>query len=625
MNKRFLSLAAGSLCIFLLLFISCSSHSEGASFTSRLDEIDSYISQNSTDMALKELKRLENKAYSSFERLGLYKRYILIGEKDKAEKILVKGLKKLPGNVELSAVYANFLLREGRLAEAFKTSLCLKNSKYSSIYSECVVRTVFFGSQNGTLNLDEIFAPPKNISIFDEKKSSEEIPQINMTEVFSDLRFVDVYSGAFNGSKDSAWIFNAASILMKHGQFDEAALLYPHEISGFRESLFWGSLFFDSGNYSESLDALLSSEKLADFEQTQAQKEYKALILALEADDYYVAGDEDISESVRKKLLEMDDKKYVVPKVFMNSISYAREKGDKERMVGLLDQLVAQYPDYSPAMALYGEVALDDLVVPKEDEYIAELRSAGLKTVAMEKQDRIPTVKFDDAVRKIDFAMGVSGEKNLIVIKDFLMSEKGKLEGKTKQISDVWMLLEANATKENSYPPELVLYSLGTLTEKGYYDDAQALFESYMDSKYSGEDLHDLGKLDLWELEYLAWFSSRNGDFHKGFEIYNFIVDRFGSRLFVLNSQGKNNSIFNAFINLSVLYESTDQLKNALDMLNKAVSMVNDADKKAEVLYRIGKISWNMGDTRTAIRSLKYATTLVPAHNQARLLLKKML
>ena len=85
------------------------------------------------------------------------------------------------------------------------------------------------------------------------------------------------------------------------------------------------------------------------------------------------------------------------------------------------------------------------------------------------------------------------------------------------------------------------------------------------------------------------------------------------------------NHIFNAFINLSVLYESTDQLKNALDMLNKAVSMVNDADKKAEVLYRIGKISWNMGDTRTAIRSLKYATTLVPAHNQARLLLKKML
>ena len=205
------------------------------------------------------------------------------------------------------------------------------------------------------------------------------------------------------------------------------------------------------------------------------------------------------------------------------------------------------------------------------------------------------------------------------------MSEKGKLEGKTKQISDVWMLLEANATKENSYPPELVLYSLGTLTEKGYYDDAQALFESYMDSKYSGKDLHELGKLDLWALEYLAWFSSRNGDFHKGFEIYNFIVDRFGSRLFVLNSQGKNNSIFNAFINLSVLYESTDQLKNALDMLNKAVSMVNDADKKAEVLYRIGKISWNMGDTRTAIRSLKYATTLVPAHNQARLLLKKML
>ena len=625
MNKRYLSLAVGSLCIFLLLFISCSSHSEGASFTSKLDEIDAYISQNSTDMALKELKRLEKKAFSSFERLGIYKRYIRVGEKARAEKVLVNGLKKLPGNVELSAVYANFLLREDRLAEAFKTSLCLKNSNYSSIYSECVIRAVFFGAQNGTLSLDEIFAPPKKVSIFDVKKSKEEIPQIDMIEVFSDLRFVDVYSGAFKGSKDSAWLFNAASILMKHGQFGEAALLYPHEISGFRESLFWGSVFFDSGYYSESLDALLSSEKLADFEQSQAQKEYKALILALEADDYYVAGDEDTSESVRNRLLEMDDKKFVVPKVFMNSISYAGEKNDKERMVGLLDQLVAQYPDYSPALAMYGKVALEDLVVPKEDEYIAELRSAGLKTVEMEKQDRIPSVKFDDAVRKIDFAMEVSEEKNLIVIRDYLMSEKAKLEGKTKQISDVWLLLESNASKENIYPPELVLYSLGTLTEKGYYDDALAFFESYMDSKYSGVELHDLGKLDLWELEYLAWFSSKKGDFHKGFEIYNFIVDRFGSRLFVLNSQGKNNSVFNAFINLSVLYESTDQLKDALDMLNKAVSMVNDAEKKAEVLYRIGKISWNMGDTRTAIRSLKYATTLAPEHKQARLLLKKML
>ena len=103
MKKIILMLTAA---IFLLpLFNSCSSHSEGTSFISRLDDIDYFISAKDPSQALKLLKKAEKKAYSSLERLGIYKRYILLGEEELGRKCLENALKKLPDSPELSAVY----------------------------------------------------------------------------------------------------------------------------------------------------------------------------------------------------------------------------------------------------------------------------------------------------------------------------------------------------------------------------------------------------------------------------------------------------------------------------------------------------------------------------------------
>lgn len=54
------------LCLVIFSFmalgiVSCSSHSDGASFTSRLDSIDVFIAQGSTESAVKALKKLEKK------------------------------------------------------------------------------------------------------------------------------------------------------------------------------------------------------------------------------------------------------------------------------------------------------------------------------------------------------------------------------------------------------------------------------------------------------------------------------------------------------------------------------------------------------------------------------------
>ena len=44
--------------------------------------------------AIKEIKKVEKRAYDSWSYIGIYKRFILIGEQNLAEKIIKKALKK---------------------------------------------------------------------------------------------------------------------------------------------------------------------------------------------------------------------------------------------------------------------------------------------------------------------------------------------------------------------------------------------------------------------------------------------------------------------------------------------------------------------------------------------------
>lgn len=122
--------------LILFCFTACRMRAEQNSLTSQFDVIDALIMQNQMQSALKELKKTEKRAYDSWAYIGIYKRYITLGESLPAEKILKKALKKNGSNMELLAVYSAFLLREGRLGDAGKVAEKLRGTKYASLYSE---------------------------------------------------------------------------------------------------------------------------------------------------------------------------------------------------------------------------------------------------------------------------------------------------------------------------------------------------------------------------------------------------------------------------------------------------------------------------------------------------------
>ena len=362
MSKKSICIAA-LCCLAAVLVCSCSSHSEGSSFTSALDSVDVAVSQNSVEDALKSLKKLEKKAYASYEFLGIAKRYFFLGEAKLAERVLKKSLKKNPKNPELSAVYANFLLRKNRLEEAFQISLCLKDSRYSSIYAECVLKKALVAIENGEPVLESAF---NSVSQKKKNKSAEIKTSEEIKEIFCSPDFISVYKNAFDGSDETLWIFNAASIFMRGGEFKNAVALYPKKISSNKESLFWGCVFFDSGLYAESIAVLEASSRLASFAE-KTDLPTKTEILSLESDGFYIEGEENSSEEIRQNLIQNFSK--IPPQIYMNSAMFAKRNGNFETEQKLLEFLSANFPDYLPGLAALGEFSLEQIKNQHEDSF----------------------------------------------------------------------------------------------------------------------------------------------------------------------------------------------------------------------------------------------------------------
>lgn len=608
---------------------SCSSHSEGSSFTSKLDSVDACISQGSTDDAVKLLKKLEKKAYTSYEFLGITKRYLNLGEDKRAEKILSKALKRIPKNPEVSCVYANFLLRHDRLDEAFEISLPLAETEYSSIYSECILRKTL-------LAVDQGFSPEQEpgqlidsaFNSSDKKKKKKQKDMTALTseqikEIFTDERFIPVYTGAFKGSKDSPWIYNAASVLMKNGRYKDAAGLYPHTISSYRDSLLWGIIFFDTGLYTESLDALTSSKKLAQAAITEKNApQLTAEIDSLTCDCLYIEDEDEKSHQLRLELLATN-KQNAPSLAFMNSAMYYKRHDSQAERYDQLMALEEQFPDYIPGIAGKAEFALDELRRPPEDELSLRLRSAGLKTLAMEERDRIPTISVATVTDFIDSRYSQTGNPDLMVLKERIRNQKNFIQGSATPVSAAWTFLES-MEEDNAYPSQAILYGVEFLVQNNLSKEAEGLFDGYIKGKYDYDVFENPAELELWEAEYSAWFACLDGDLDRGLSMYTHIMKNYGDRIASTTSQAGRAGAINAFINLAVLYESTDRLEEAVAMLSHASSRCTDPIKKAEILYRSGELSWKMGDSHSASRSLKYALKLDPSHNRSRLLLKKI-
>ena len=616
------------LCLSLLTVLSCSSRTEGLSFTASLDASDDLIAQGLSKDALKLLKKLERRATTVYEWLGLFKRYSALGEDKRCEKVLKRSLKKFPQDQQVSAVYADFLLRQGRVDEAFSIALCLEEGQWSSIYAECVLRKALVAADRTESKaevLQEAFAPASK-----RKRKQKESPvertreekDAALSEIFCDEAFAPIYESAYKGSKDVAWIFNAASIFMKTGDYEQAMLLYPKSISSARESLFWGGVFFDAGHFAESLEALQASYLLASLGSGK-DRALANQILCLEADCYYVLGDEASSEQLRSEMILQGGS--LPPLVYMNSAMFAKRQGDIEGQFANIDALVRQFPQYVPGLAALGEFALDEMKRPQEDEIEQRLRGAGLKTLRMERNDQLPSQTVESVIELIDEQLDEGNKEELLVLKDCLETQRAKLEGQERNVSDIWALIEQNFSSYSVYPSVLAHHCIYALLDAGFTEDAKALFTNCLKAKHPDFSIAaNPEQFELWEIELAAWFACRDEDFQSALTLYTFIATRYASQAQFASLSPQSSVIVNAFVNLSVLYASTDETYKALDALNKASSKSFIPTEKAEILYRIASLHWKMGDGSSASRALKYALSLDSEHHKARLLQKKI-
>ena len=662
-HNKFNKLFFFIFCAFVYAFTSCSSHKEGGSVTSLLLQADSCIASGDISNALLALKDAEKQSQSVNEFLGVYKRYTSLGDDARTEKLLKHALRKMHGSQEVLAVYGNFLLKNGRVSDALKKTKGLKDSHYASIYAESFLRYALDTGKTA----DELFNP-KTLFSKTRKKEAKEDGVLGKFSVFYDSRFVPVFTQAYRGSGIRAWLRNAAVLLMIGGQYEEAATLYPGSVDSSLDSLFWGTVFYDAGHYNEGLEVLKAADTLK-----PTLSSYTIARKSLQADVYYILGEDEEAEKLRSELLDFatpyitsletnltsENKEYPpyiddrllasLPVIYINSALYMRQEQDKAGEYERLHKLVTLFPEYEPGLQAYGEYALD-LLNTKEDDFLtSQIRAAGLQTREMEKQALIPIVEVSEVLDLIESAINSErSSPRLIVLKEEINASVNPEPERARRAAKVWPLLERNEIEGATYPGEIAHYAIVVLINNNYDEEARTLFERYIklshkedeepadskkkkkSKKSKSEEEHvkpfipmeHIEELSLWECEVLAWFNLQDKKIGDAIKVYSFILEKYGARSPTVNVSGQNDSVIASYINLGNIYAASNQHGIALDYWGKASGRTMDSFQKADILYRMGKSSYYLGDYRSSIRSLQYSLKLDPTNSKARLMLQ---
>lgn len=631
------------------LLLSCSDNDD-SSFINQLDAVDSFIRVGQTEEAFSLLKKASKKAYTPYAKIGIYKRFILLGEDSHAEKVLKKAKKEFSDNIEITALYTHFMLRHGRVSEALEFSRKLSGTEFSSLYAEAVLKAV---EERGADCLS-VFVPKKKYKL---KKLSPNADQKTVAKakqdaefakksIYRDSRMTGVYEDAWRSSQMGLWLRNSASLKMKNGTYDEATVLLPKKCSSCEDSLFWGTVCYDASLYAESIGYLLQAgQPLPKEHSFDAKFEYlEEEIAALASDCYYILGEEDAAEAERQFVIASTAEKLpvytkeamppvlcrIVPPVYIDSANYAALHDDVAGEYKTLVSLMEVFPEYAPALASYGRMALDNYYMPPETWAEQGLRENGLRTIRMEQKDALPKVTVTEVLSRIDNQLSDLRDPEIIVLKEQLNEALDNSLSKAEKVSHVWNFLENHSIGKNLYPAELMHYAVTQLLASGDKSDARVLFEKYMNSTYANDTktafapLSQPSLLKLWEIETAAWFAAGNLTSSESKGLYSYIIDKFSARTPALCTGGEQNTVVNAFINLAEINRQCGKDNEALDLLNKASARVTDSRKKAEIIYRMAEINAHNGDINSALLSLKYVLKLNPEHNNAQLLLNKL-
>ena len=596
--------------LILFCFPACRMRAEQNSLTSQFDVIDSLVMQNQMQSALKELRKAEKRAYDSWAYIGIYKRYIMLGEKPAAEKVLKKALKKNNGNLELQAIYSAFLLRENRLGEAGKWAGKLRGSKYASLYSEYILR------QSA------------------EKAAAAE----NAFSFYTDDSYYQIFLDAYKTSKNPVWLRNCAVFNLISGNYDLAASLYPEAFVDGDDAFFWATVSYDAGQFYNTIDAIENSRHLMTGYQGVANfKTSSVQLAALESDAYMAVSEMEAAEKARRGIvLNLDELKVrksdeeLLSNIVLNSARWAENQGLDEQNADLLFYAVNRWPDNVQALILYADFAYRSNLEREEDTEIAALRKAGISTLEMERYDNRRKIPMSDALYRIDEALRRTNAPYLHIAKldlkyktDTSISEKDKNR-------DLWNMLENSFDEDGEYKGLLVQYALNFLLNTKQYEDAWKLFYSYVTS-ISDYD----SKRDFWEqfiekariydlpfVEFGAWFAAYNKMADEALRLHEYCVyESTGLREEGFISQRVSTAVC---LNLGSIYFSLGKKVQALDLYGRTAGRESSNAKRSEIFYRIACIYAGDGDIKNALRSAEYASSLYPDNARASILKDKL-
>lgn len=559
--------------------------------------------------AIKELKKVEKRAYDSWSYIGIYKRFILIGEQNLAEKIIKKALKKNKQNQELLAVYTNFLLRQNRLEDAGKYAENLRNGNYASLYSELVLR-----------------------------ESQKQVTDQGAYAFYQNEDFYQIYLDAYKGSKNPIWLRNCAVYNLTQGLYNQASLLNPPAYADVDDAYFWGLCLYDAGKYNFAIEALEKAHKYySDYDNKKQFKCNEIQIVALESDAYMAVSDFEQADLVRSCVVNNIDTVFadikddtLLPVIMVNSAIYAKNQMSEDYFADLLFYIVNRWPDYVPALILYSDFAYTSNLEKKEDDEVAALRRAGIKSLEMEKYDSRRKIPLSDALYRIDQSLKRKSDPYLSITKlDLKYKTDPKLSEKDKY-RDLWVLLEDNYIEGEIYHTLLVQYALNFLLTTKEYDDAWNLFYKFTTS----HGTYDV-KRDFWEqfieqmkyydlpiVEMAAWFASDLKKTNEAIRIYEYCVYESAGLL----EDGLISPLVSSAscMNLANIYFSIGKKDRALDLYGKIAGREVNNAKRSEIFYRIACIYSALGDIKNALRSSEYASSLYPENERASVLKDKL-
>ncbi len=618
MKKAWLVCAAVALCGTL---ISCSSRAKAVSITAALDEADRYIAQGYPKDALKILASCEKKILSPMEAIGVYKRYLQLEQKKAAEKTLKNSLKKNPDNLELNAVYCNFLDKQGKSEEAFKRAALLRGTNYGSLYSEYYLRQ----------EADQANSREQSFFLSDQMQS--------------------LYIDAYNGSGDNAWLRNAALCSMKKGEYGDAAQMVPDRKKSSSDAYFWSLVYFDNKKYGEAAESLQTAKDILEKNEDrfadgllENRKVSQIEIASLLSDCYVNMGEDKAAEKIRGDLIaqitlgaekgvsaEIGSTESLLGTMYLNSALYALQRNDDRAAYNTLTFITQKWPDNVSALIAYGNFAYNSSRRIMDDPLTQSLRDAGVVSTDMKRFDERPRVAVSDALIRMKESLARTRNDTLYVAALELEDKIDDSSDERTRLGRMYRVLERNSTGADLYPEAIAQYAVHTLLRLERYSEAKELFIKFLTARYKlgserpfEEDLAlSLQRMSLWEVEYAAYFAAaeKNTDLTK--RLYEYAVYESGYSAAYGGNDISPAAATESAVNLAMIYSSTGSKDKALELYGRAQSRATDNYMRSQIMYRLACIYDAKNDAAAAVKALEYSLYLNPSNGNARLLLGK--